>query len=131
MDELSMWRGRLPAERLRVLTAILGDERPGAGAERMLGNRFSRYHLVALARPTTSGHIPEREAELQKVGAEATRVAAMLGQDQKMHDLRESLRHFLKAGSGRLAEAQALHLATDTVALEMAFGVTSAPEPNV
>ena len=220
-DELTLWHGRLPAERLRVLTAILDGEEPGEDAERILGLRLGRHHLVALAWPATSGHIPDREAARQRFGADAAQVlgaagvltveyqgtmlfwwgfntrpdpmlsgklravpgadlirlaagrpgsglaglreshfeaqqaarvaklspgqkfwdyndagmlalliadpqgaarfvqvqlAGLLGPDQKLSDIRDTLRHFLLAGSSRIAAAQALHLATNTVA---------------
>ena len=220
-DELSLWHGRLPAERLRVLTAILDGEEPSADAERILGLRLGRYHLVALAWPASSGHIPDREAARQRFGADAAQalgaagvlaveyqgttlfwwafntrpdpsvtgalravpradwiqlaaggpgsglaglreshfeaqqaarvarlsprrkfwdyndagmlalliadpqgaarfvqvqLAGLLGPDQKLTDIRDTLRHFLQAGSSRIAAAQALHLATNTVA---------------
>lgn len=220
-DELSLWHGRLPAERLRVLTAILGGEEPGSDAERILGLRLGGHHLIAVARPTTSAHVPDRDALRQRFGANAAQVlgatgfltiehqgitlfwwtfntspgplvvqalgevplpgwvqlavgrlgsglaglreshfeaqqaarvarlsprqqfwgyddagmlalliadpegaarfvqvqlAGLLGPDQKLTDIRETLRHFLLAGSSRLAAAQALHLATNTVA---------------
>lgn len=220
-DELSLWHGRLPAERLRVLTAILDGEEPGADAERILGIRLGRHHLVALAWPATSGHIPDREAARQRFGTDAAQalgaagfltveyqgttlfwwgfntrpdpavagalravpradwirlaagrpgsglaglreshfeaqqaarvarlsprqkfwdyddagmlalliadpqgaarfvevqLAGLLGPDQKLTDIRDTLRHFLLAGSSRIAAAQALHLATNTVA---------------
>jgi hypothetical protein len=220
-DELSLWHGRLPAERLRVLTAILDGEEPGEDAERILGLRLGRHHLVALAWPATSGHVPDREAARHRFGADAAqalgaagvltveyqgttlfwwgfntrpdpsvagalravpradwlRLAAgrpgsglaglreshfeaqqaarvarlsprpefwnyddagmlalliadpqgaarfvqvqlggLLGPDQKLTHIRDTLRHFLLAGSSRIAAAQALHLATNTVA---------------
>lgn len=220
-DELSLWHGRLPAERLRVLTAILDGEEPSADAERILGLRLGKYHLVALAWPASSGHIPDREAVRQRFGADAAQalgaagvlaveyqgttlfwwafntrpdpsvtgalravpradwiqlaaggpgsglaglreshfeaqqaarvarlsprrkfwgyndagmlalliadpqgaarfvqvqLAGLLGPDQKLTDIRDTLRHFLQAGSSRIAAAQALHLATNTVA---------------
>jgi hypothetical protein len=220
-DELALWHGRLPAERLRVLTAILGGEEPGEDAERILGIRLGRHHLIALAWPATSGHIADRDAARQRFGADAAQalgaagvlsveyqgttlfwwgfntrqdpsvvnvlravprphwirlaagrpgsalaglreshleaqqaarvarlsrrqefwdyddagmlallvadpqgaarfvqvqLAGLLGPDQKLNDIRDTLRHFLLAGSSRLAAAQALHLATNTVA---------------
>lgn len=220
-DELSLWHGRLPAERLRVLTAILAGEEPGEDAERILGIRLGRHHLVALARPATSGHIRDREAARQRFGTDAVQalgaagvltvehqgttlfwwgfntrpdpsvvgalgavprpewiqlaagrpgsglaglreshfeaqqaarvarlaprqkfwdydgagmlallvadpqaaarfvqvqLAGLLGPDQKLTDIRDTLWHFLLAGSSRIAAAQALHLATNTVA---------------
>lgn len=220
-DELTLWHGRLPAERLRVITAILDGEEPGEDAERILGLRLGRHHLVALAWPATTGHIPDREAARQRFGTDAAkalgaagfltfdyqgttlfwwafntrpdpsvagglravpradwihvaagrpgsglaglrysyleaqqaarvarlsprqnfwdydeagmlsllladpegaarfvqvRLDGLLGPDQKLTDIRDTLRHFLLAGSSRLAAAQALHLATNTVA---------------
>ncbi len=220
-DELSLWHGRLPAERLRVLTAILDGEEPAEDAERILGLRLSGHHLIALGRPSTSGHIPNRDAARQRFGTDAAQslgatgfltielqgttlfwwafntrpapsvmsalrevprpdwiqlaagrpgsglsglreshfeaqqaalvarlsprqkfwdyedagmlallvadpegaarfvqvqLAGLLGPDQKLTDIRDTLRHFLMAGSSRLAAAQALHLATNTVA---------------
>jgi hypothetical protein len=220
-DELALWHGRLPAERLRVLTAILDGEEPAEDAERILGLRLSGHHLIALGRPATSGHIPDRDAARQRFGTDAAQslgatgfltiehqgttlfwwafntrpapsvmsalrevprpdwiqlaagrpgsglsglreshfeaqqaalvarlsprqkfwdyedagmlallvadpegaarfvqvqLAGLLGPDQKLTDIRDTLRHFLMAGSSRLAAAQALHLATNTVA---------------
>lgn len=221
-DELTLWHGRLPAERLRVITAILDGEEPGEDAERILGLRLGRHHLVALAWPATTGHIPDREAARQRFGTDAAqalgaagfltfeyqgttlfwwalntrpnpsvaggllravpradwihlaagrpgsglaglrnsyleaqqaaRVArlsprqkfwdydaagmlalliadpqgaarfvqvqldGLLGPDQKLTDIRDTLRHFLLAGSSRIVAARALHLATNTVA---------------
>jgi DNA-binding PucR family transcriptional regulator len=43
-------------------------------------------------------------------------LAGLLGPDQKLTDIRDTLRHFLLAGNSRIAAAQALHLATNTVA---------------
>ncbi|WP_168709267.1 helix-turn-helix domain-containing protein [Arthrobacter sp. PAMC25564] len=220
-DELSLWHGRLPAERLRVLTAILDGEEPAEDAERVLGLRLGGHHLIAVARPATSGHIPDRDAARQRFGTDAVQalgatgfltiehqgttlfwwafntrpgpsvmsalrevphpgwiqlaagrpgsglaglreshfeaqqaarvarlaprqqfwgyddagmlalliadpqgaarfvqvqLAGLLGPDQKLTDIRDTLRHFLLAGSSRIAAAQALHLATNTVA---------------
>lgn len=43
-------------------------------------------------------------------------LAGLLGPDQRVTDIRDTLRHFLLAGRSRIAAAQALHLATNTVA---------------
>ncbi|KQR70080.1 hypothetical protein ASF98_23380 [Arthrobacter sp. Leaf337] len=43
-------------------------------------------------------------------------LAGLLASDQKLTDIRDTLRHFLLAGSSRIAASQALHLATNTVA---------------
>lgn len=43
-------------------------------------------------------------------------LGGLLGSDQKLTDIRDTLRYFLLTGSSRLAAAQALHLATNTVA---------------
>lgn len=233
-DELSLWHGRLPAERLRVLTAILDGEEPGEEAERILGLRLGRHHLIAVARSTSSGHVPDRDALRQHFGADAAhalgaagfltiehqgttifwwtfntrpdpssinvlravplpdwiqlaagrpgsglaglreshfeaqqaarvaqlsprlkfwdyndagmlalliadpqgaarfvqvQLAGLLGPDQKLADIRDTLRHFLSAGSSRLAAAQALHLATNTVAYRVKRAVELLDRP--
>ncbi|WP_336713042.1 PucR family transcriptional regulator [Arthrobacter sp. USHLN218] len=220
-DELSLWHGRLPAERLRIMTALLEGEDPPADAEQILGLRLGNHHLLGVAWPSTSGHLPDREAVLNRYGTETgrllgaagtlilqhegttrfwwtfnskpagdivsiardaprppwmklalgtvrpglaglrvsyfdslqaaavgrlaaegtfwayeeagllalltadreaagrfvrTELSGLLGQDPKTADIRETLRHFLLSGSSRVAAAQALHLATNTVA---------------
>ncbi|MEC3853897.1 PucR family transcriptional regulator [Paenarthrobacter ureafaciens] len=220
-DELSLWHGRLPAERLRIMTALLEGGDPPVDAEQVLGLRLGKHHLIGVAWPSTSGHLPDRETALNRYGATTgrllgadgtltlqhegttrfwwtfsskppgnvasivhdaprppwmklalgtvrpglaglrgsyfdslqaaaigrlasdgtfwsyeetgllalliadreaagrfvrTELAGLLGQDPKTADIRETLRHYLLSGSSRVAAAQALHLATNTVA---------------
>lgn len=220
-DEISLWHGRLPAERLRIMLSILDGEEPAPDAERILGMRFAKHHVVALAWPESSGHQSDKETALDGFGAKTAKLigasgtltlhregttciwwtftespgpqlehtlrdaprpawlklavgparrglaglreshqgarqmetvgriaahgrfwdygasallalliadreaagrfvrselAGLLGTDPRLADLRETVRQFLHAGSSRLVAAQALHLATNTVA---------------
>jgi DNA-binding PucR family transcriptional regulator len=84
--------------------------------------RPARHHLIALARPSPrqtfwhyddAGMLALLTADPQAAGRFVqVQLAGLLGTNQKLTDFRETLRHFLLAGSSRIAAAQALHLAS-------------------
>lgn len=78
-DELAAWKGRIPAERLRIMTSLLDGSPPDADAERILGLRLTNHHLVAVAWSETGGHVWELEEQLARFGAEAARLLDAAG----------------------------------------------------
>lgn len=75
-DERSLWHGRLPALRQRmVATIIAGDDAPD-DAENILGLRLNHHHLVAVCREGPGGYAPDRDVVKS---ATAERIARSVG----------------------------------------------------
>ena len=75
-NELIAWSGHIPAERLHIMTSLLAGEEAAPSAERTLGLRLTDHHLVGIAWQSSARHVPDRQAELSRLG---TRIGRALG----------------------------------------------------
>ncbi|GAA1969162.1 PucR family transcriptional regulator [Microbacterium deminutum] len=69
-NELIAWSGHVPAERLHIMRSLLEGEQPTSTTERALGLRLTDHHLIGVAWQWSTRHIPDRQAELSRFGAQ-------------------------------------------------------------
>ncbi|KQW45924.1 hypothetical protein ASC77_18585 [Nocardioides sp. Root1257] len=60
-EELALWKGRVPAEQLRIFTQLVAGVDPGNSAEEILGVRLTDAHLIASVWSRGAGHIPDKD----------------------------------------------------------------------
>ncbi|HEY0936626.1 MAG TPA: helix-turn-helix domain-containing protein [Trebonia sp.] len=70
-EEAALWRGRVPAERLRVFTLLADGADPGGDAEDILGVRLTDAHLVASVWGQAAGHLPGRQRAISAFAQDA------------------------------------------------------------
>jgi hypothetical protein len=62
--EVALWKGRVPAEQLRIFTLLVAGADPGENAEEILGVRLTDVHLVASVWSRAAGHLPDKEGAI-------------------------------------------------------------------
>lgn len=60
-EEVALWKGRVPAEQLRVFTQLVAGVDPGENAEEILGVRLTDAHLVASVWSRAVGHVNDKD----------------------------------------------------------------------
>jgi hypothetical protein len=63
-EEAALWKGRVPAEQLRIFTLLVAGSDPGAHAEEILGVRLTDVHLVASVWRRAAGRLPDSEGTI-------------------------------------------------------------------
>ncbi len=61
-DEAALWRGRVPAEQLRIFRSLVAGGAPEGNAEEILGVRLTDFHLIGSVGKRAPGHVPEKDS---------------------------------------------------------------------
>ncbi len=63
-EEVALWKGRAPAEQLRIFNLIVAGVDPGENAEEILGVRLTDVHLIATVWSRAAGRVPDKDATI-------------------------------------------------------------------